>query len=622
MLTGRKIAFISEHASPLTILGGVDNGGQNVYVAQLSKQLAALGYQVDIFTRWDNKQMPQIVNWSSGVRVVHVKAGPKNYIRKEELLPFMGEFTRNMLKFIDSNNISYQLIHANFFMSAMVAADIKRTLNIPFVVTFHALGKIRRIYQKQVDEFPEDRLRIEEEIVLEADKIIAECPQDREDLIKYYNVDTSKIIIVPCGFDPQEFHPADKVLARTVLGLNQKEKIILHLGRIVPRKGIDNILKALAIIQKKQKNNIRLVIVGGETDNPKLDRSTEMARLIKMAREKNILSQVTFVGRKGRETLKYYYSCADVFVTTPWYEPFGITPLEAMACGVPVIGSRVGGIKYSVLDGKTGYLIPSQDPKTLAKKILEILMNEKLSNIFKENALKRVNTMFTWSRIANLIVPIYENILLMSLKQKYGSIQQLDILAKNYDEYIEVINHSRNSLRIPILDTARSICRSILNGNRILVCGNFEVAADSQHLCTELVGYLQGINYTELSMASLVTDSAFLSAGKSDDVLIGISTNENYEDLIKVFKMAHKNKMICIGILGKDGDKLLEFCDIAIVVPSDNTQRIQEVQMHILHTICELIENQLHLVKEVTTTKHNGHIFPIDPKLIIEPIEL
>src|SRR4051794_11079942 len=132
----KKVAFISDHASPLAILGGVDNGGQNVYVAELSEQLVQKGYAVDIYTRKDDKNLEETVNWKPHIRVIHVEAGPQEYVPKERLLNFMDLFTANMLYYIQKNKLDYSLIHANFFMSALVAANLKKYLEIPYVVTF------------------------------------------------------------------------------------------------------------------------------------------------------------------------------------------------------------------------------------------------------------------------------------------------------------------------------------------------------------------------------------------------------------------------------------------------------------------------------------------------------
>ena len=406
----KKIACISEHASPLAVLGGVDAGGQNVYVAELAKYLSKLGYDIDVFTRWEDESLPQVVLWSKGVRVIQIKAGPIRYIQKEDLLQYMPEFRQNMIRFIRQENINYQLIHANFFMSALVAMELKDMLDIPYVVTYHALGKVRRIHQPEQDKFPLERLDIELETSAKADKVIAECPQDRADLRDLYHVDDSKITIVPCGFCPSEFYPINQTFARNYLGLDKNEKIILQLGRMVPRKGVDNVIRALKFLDA-EKQKIRLLIVGGETETPDPVNCPEMARLQKIAADDGVSSSVTFVGRRDRKTLKYYYSAADVFITTPWYEPFGITPLEAMACGIPVIGADVGGIKYSVKNGETGFLVPPKDPQALANKIRRLLLNPSLIKQMQLNAIRRVHGQFTWAKVAEMIAGVYENIL-------------------------------------------------------------------------------------------------------------------------------------------------------------------------------------------------------------------
>jgi D-inositol-3-phosphate glycosyltransferase len=408
-LNYERIAFISEHASPLANLGGVDTGGQNVYVAQLARHLATQGYQVDVYTRRDNEAQAEVVNWLPGVRVIHVTAGPATVIIKEDLLQYIEEFKDNMVDFIINEHLHYSLIHANFFMSAQVAMGIKQQLDIPFVVTFHALGHVRRIHQAENDKFPVERLLIEEMAVKQADHIIAECPQDREDLINYYHAPASKISIVPCGFSDAEFYPIDKIAARKIVGLPVNEHIILQLGRMVPRKGVDNVIKALSHLKDTNKP-VKLVIVGGECEKLEEESCPEFARLLKVARENKVVDSIIFAGRKNRDQLKFYYAAADLFITTPWYEPFGITPLEAMACGTPVIGSNVGGIKYSVADHETGWLVPPDNAAALGKKISQVIDNPSLLHRVSENAINRVNTYFTWFKVASQVNKLYANL--------------------------------------------------------------------------------------------------------------------------------------------------------------------------------------------------------------------
>ncbi|MDQ2752364.1 MAG: glycosyltransferase [Bacteroidota bacterium] len=412
----KKIAFISEHASPLATLGGVDSGGQNVYVAELPKHLAELGYEIDIFTR---KEKPGVIvnNWLPNIRVIYIKAGPETIIPKEDLLCFMDEFANNMAQFLINENVCYELIHANFFMSAMVASNIKKRFAIPYAVTFHALGLVRQMHQKEADKFPASRIAIEKQIVQDADHLIAECPQDKDDLIQHYNADAARITIVPCGFSNKEFYPVEKKQARAILNLPQHEKILLQLGRMVPRKGVDNVIKAIGKI-KTGLHAIHLVIVGGDADMPDPKLTPEIERLMQIAKKANVRSRITFVGRKTRDVLKYYYSAADLFITTPWYEPFGITPLEAMACGTPVIGANVGGIKYSVADGKTGFLVPPNNPDALAEKIEQALSCEMKLQDMSENCIHRVNNLFTWKQVAICCDTLYRKIMAANLDFK------------------------------------------------------------------------------------------------------------------------------------------------------------------------------------------------------------
>jgi D-inositol-3-phosphate glycosyltransferase len=414
-----RIAFISDHASPLAILGGVDSGGQNVYVAETAKHLARLGYEVDVFTRWEDAQLPKVVDWLPSIRVVHINAGPVTVMPKEELLPYMTDFTNEMIAFIQGEPSGYSLIHAHFFMSGLVAADIKKTLSIPFVVTFHALGRIRIIHQGSSDHFPPERLDIETRIVKEADRIIAECPQDRLDLINHYDADPSRIAVVPCGFSASEFYPVNKKEAREYIGVEQDCKLLLQLGRMVPRKGVDNVIASMTYLKQLAPSS-KLLVVGGETDLADINSTPEIVRLQKLASEAGVSDKVIFAGRKSRDVLKYYYSAADVFITTPWYEPFGITPLESMACGTPVIGSDVGGIKYSVADGKTGFLVRPRDPRALAAKVGFLLSNDDLLQRMSTHSLARVNALFTWKKVANMLSTIYNELLQTSVDSKPG----------------------------------------------------------------------------------------------------------------------------------------------------------------------------------------------------------
>jgi D-inositol-3-phosphate glycosyltransferase len=406
----RRIALISEHASPLAALGGADGGGQNVYVAWLARHLAAQGHDVDVFTRRDNARLPQRVRIADGASIIHVPAGPPERVPKEQLLPYMDEFSEFVMGACRDRR-SYDLIHANFFMSALVACTVKRRLGIPFVVTFHALGRVRRLHQGEADAFPAERLTIEDRAVREADRIIAECPQDAADLHSLYGADPGKLRLIPCGFDPAEFWPTDRRAARQLLGLDPSERIVLQLGRMVPRKGVDTVVRAVARLQRTHGIAARLLVVGGESREPDPTATPEIGRLRRIADEEGIADAVTFVGSRGRPALRLYFAAADVFVTTPWYEPFGITPVEAMACGRPVVGAAVGGIKATVVDGETGFLVPPKDPAAVAERLARLFRDPRLLRAFGRRGRQRAVARYTWSRVCEAVEAVYAEVL-------------------------------------------------------------------------------------------------------------------------------------------------------------------------------------------------------------------
>lgn len=402
-----RIAMISEHASPLALAGGVDAGGQNIYVDSVARELGALGHKVDVLTRRDDPDLPEMVQMAPGVRVLHINAGPPGYVPKEALLDWMPAFAHQAQKRLIGQG-AYDAIHANFFMSGWVGLVLRPVLKAPLVTTFHALGLVRREHQGAADGFPAAREAIERSLVQCSDRLIAECPQDRSDLLRLYEASPERIDMIPCGVNTRAFFPGDKVEARKRLGLSPHEFVILQLGRIVPRKGIDNVIRSMALLPSSVPS--RLFVVGGESRTPDPQMTPELGRLMRLASAVGVADRVTFVGQRSRAELRDWYVAADVFVTTPWYEPFGITPLEAMACGTPVIGSNVGGICHTVRDGVTGYLVDPKNPQELARKLLDLHARPRLAQAFGQAGVERVHKHFTWERVAREFATVFERV--------------------------------------------------------------------------------------------------------------------------------------------------------------------------------------------------------------------
>jgi phosphoheptose isomerase len=607
----RRIALISEHASPLAILGGVDSGGQNVYVGALARHLAAIGYEVDVFTRRDSALVPDVAEWVNGVRVIHVPAGPPAFVRKEDLLPHMEAFTAWCLRFFKRQRKPYDLVHANFWMSGLVAAELKKALGIPFVVTFHALGRVRRQYQGAADAFPDTRFEVEDRIVAEADHVIAECPQEEEDLIRLYNADPARITIIPGGFDPNEFWPISKALARVALGLQPDERIILQLGRLVPRKGVDTVIRGFARLVRGHGVQARLLVVGGESDEPDPRVTPEIGRLQAIAAEAGVADRVVFVGRRGRDALKYYYSAADVFVSTPWYEPFGITPVEAMACGTPVIGGNVGGIKFTVRDGETGYLVHPEDADAVAERIAHLYAHSRLMTVFRRQAIRRANALFTWQKVAGGAAELYENVLAAVHAQTRDQSGELALVDRVFEEAAQAIDESRRRLRTPLLEAADVLSACLAQQGKVLVCGNGGSAAEAQHFAAELVGRFKAPGRAGLPVIALTADTALLTAwandtghddvfarqvqalGRGGDVLVGLSTSGRSPSVVRAFEAARRAGLRSVALLGRDGGDLRRLADVAVIVPSADTQRIQEVHALLVHLLCEVLEARL-----------------------------
>lgn len=402
-----KISMVSEHASPLAALGGVDAGGQNVHVAALSEALARRGHAVTVYTRRDAEDLPARVKAGPALEVVHVDAGPPCHIPKDELLPFMGDLAAGIAR--DWGRRPPDVVHGHFWMSGLAALDAARRAareadpettagdgteyRVPVIQTFHALGTVKRRHQGSDDTSPPQRRWLEPAVGRSADRIIATCSDEVFEL-KAMGIDTGKVSIAPCGVDVGLFSadgpPAPKPRTYRVLSV----------GRLVPRKGVDLVIRALPQLAAAGFDDVELLIVGGGAEPGLLHADPEVRRLLDLARELGVAGKVTLRGQVPRGDMPGLFRSADAVVCTPWYEPFGIVPLEAMACGVPVVAAAVGGLQDTVLDHGTGLHVPPRDPEAIAGALAVLLGNPGLRAEMGSAGQVRARTRYSWDRVA------------------------------------------------------------------------------------------------------------------------------------------------------------------------------------------------------------------------------
>jgi glycosyltransferase involved in cell wall biosynthesis len=379
------VAMLSEHASPLATLGGVDAGGQNVHVAMLARALADRGHRVTVYTRRDDPTLPDRVQFATGVVVEHLDAGPPAPLPKDEIWPHVAELAGSLRSAVTA--APTDVVHAHFWMSGKAAVDATRGLGIPVVQTFHALGSVKRRWQGSADTSPAPRIRVETAVGRSAAGVIATCADEVAEL-EALGVDPRRVSVVPSGVDTDSFTPDGPTAERT------EAPRLLVIGRLVARKGLGDVLSTLTRLPDTE-----LVVVGGP-DAHDLDTDPSAAAVLEQAVGLGVADRVRLVGRADRSEVSAWIRSADVVVCAPWYEPFGIVPLEAMACGVPVVGTAVGGLVDTVVEGSTGLLVPPRCPERLAAALGTLLEDPALRARMGAAGRARVVAAYDWREIA------------------------------------------------------------------------------------------------------------------------------------------------------------------------------------------------------------------------------
>ena len=387
-----RAAFITLHACPLAAPGQGKSGGMNVYVRQLAAALGEMGMKIDIFTRQHLDVVNRVETIGPNVRVIHLKAGEPD-AHLGDLYALLPDFLEQLNDFREEEGLEYDVVHSHYWLSAWVGRELSQAINVPHVVTFHTLSLIKM--QSRAGEIEQtERPFVEAEVMATADRIIAFSPHERDSMARLYGADACKVSLVPCGVDLEVFRPLDQKSVRSRLGLNG-EKILLYVGRVEPIKGLDLLVETAA--QMDSTEGVRMMVVGADVNGDR-----EMHRVKQLAKERDLEDKIDFVGQVDHDDLPLYYNAADVCVVPSYYESFGLVALESMACGTPVVATRVGGLSTIIQHGRTGYLKSWRCPEAFANSVEMIISSDGLQQSMGEAARKRAEGM-GWDNVASLM---------------------------------------------------------------------------------------------------------------------------------------------------------------------------------------------------------------------------
>jgi D-inositol-3-phosphate glycosyltransferase len=393
----QRVAMLSVHTSPLAQPGAGDGGGMNVYVRSLASNLARAGVPCDVLTRADHAEQPAVVEVERGFRVVHLAAGPVAPVPKPALPALVDAFVDVALRYFDAEHGSYDVLHANYWISGAAGHRLKHELDLPLVATFHTLDRVKA--EAGVGDDPETRARVEGEIVNCADLMIAATGEEREQLVTLYGAERDRVEVVPPGVDHRLFVPGDRDAARHVLRLDPERRVLLYVGRIQPLKGADLAVRCLAELDP----DVSLLVVGGPSGT---DGEAEVLGLRELVDDLGLDDRVQFVPPQTHERLVAYYQAADVCLVPSRTESFGLVALEAAACGTPVVAADVGGLGSVVDDGRTGFLVAGRAAADYAAPVDLLLSDPELAQAMGANALARSGR-YLWSIAAARLRRLY-----------------------------------------------------------------------------------------------------------------------------------------------------------------------------------------------------------------------
>ena len=395
-----RLAFLSTHSSPLARPGTTKAGGMNVYIRELTRCLGRSGYAVDVYTRCDSPDTPEVVQAAENVRVISLAAGPPVPMAPEALSEAVPEFTARVREYGAQRGLAYDLIHSHYWLAGLSGVALADDWGVPHVAMFHTLGEVKN-RARRAERAPPVRIQAERAVVRRADRLICATTHERDFLAGLYGADPDRVCVVPGGVDLESFQPGDRAAARRRLGLDAGP-VALFVGRLEPLKGVDLLLRAAALVELDRP--LTVIVAGGDGFGG------ERARLEALSGELGLNERARFVGVVERDLLPAYYQAADVCVVPSYYESFGLVAVEALASGIPVIATRVGGLQYTVQDGRTGYLIPWRCPEPFAERLEALLSNADHRARLGRAARASVER-FEWCVVAARVAAVYEALL-------------------------------------------------------------------------------------------------------------------------------------------------------------------------------------------------------------------
>jgi D-inositol-3-phosphate glycosyltransferase len=384
----------------------------NVYVRELGQELARQGVAVDIFTRRQAPDSPDVVEYAPGARVVHIDAGPQRHVDKYDVVDYLPDFACGVQRWRALTGLSYDLIHSHYWLSGRLGSLFRDRWDVPLVSMFHTLAQLKnRVAESAAETEQQIRYDIERRTMAASDRVVAATPVDREQILRHYGP-LAPIRVIPGGVDLKRFRSQPR--ARAALGLDPSVRVLLFVGRIQRLKGVEVLLRAFGMLVKDEPGleSTRLVLVGGLAagSGRSSHEAREIARLRKLAVTLGIGEQTTFAGAVPQTDLPTYYSAADATVMPSSYESFGLVAVESLACGTPVVATRVGGLSTIVHDGETGMLVPWRDARLFADRLRTLLLDDRLRRRMARRARASVER-FDWSRIAEAHIALYEELI-------------------------------------------------------------------------------------------------------------------------------------------------------------------------------------------------------------------